>query len=89
MGEEQSTPVEIIGIYGLLAALAGEGYSRQDAIGHIRLLMEMSRSPYISTDVKRAIGFVQSFTFSLSNLSSIQMAEVVEIIHENKQANPF
>ncbi|MBD2629884.1 hypothetical protein [Trichormus variabilis] len=77
---------EIVNVYDLLALLAGEEYSRETAIEHIKILMEVSRSPYISTDLKRAIWFVQSFTFSLSNLNPKQMAELVDVIDKQRKA---
>jgi len=72
-------------VYALLALLAGDGYSREQALDHIRVLVEVSRSPYISRDVKRAIGFVQSFTFSLSNLNPEQMGDLISAVSKRKE----
>ncbi|MBD2570024.1 hypothetical protein [Anabaena lutea] len=85
-GKVPAPSSDIVNVYDLLALLAGEGYSRETAIEHIKILMEVSRSPYISTDLKRAIGFVQSFTFSLSNLSPNQMTELVDVIEKQRKA---
>jgi hypothetical protein len=72
-------------VYNLLAFLAGEGCSEQDAVEHIRVLVEVSRSPFISKDVKRAIGFVQSFTFSLLDLTPEQRQDVAATVAARKK----
>jgi hypothetical protein len=72
-------------VYTLLALLAGDGYSREQALDHTRVLIDLSRSPHISKDVKRAIGFVQSFTFSLANLNSEQMGNLILAVSKRKE----
>ncbi len=79
-GEEQ----EFVDVYSLLPALAGDEYTRTNAIRYMNLLIEMSRSEYIATDVRGAIGFVERFSLSLYNLRSEQMADLVEIVKKNR-----
>lgn len=76
---------EILDVYGLMAALAGEGYSRADSIKYMNFLIRMTYSPYIATETKRAIGFVERVTLSFSNLSSAQLSDVVEKIQERRR----
>jgi hypothetical protein len=90
MGNEvsvSSQQQEFVDVYDLIAGLAGHEYTRTNAIRYMNLLIEVSRSPFVSTDVKRAIGFVERFSLSLCNLKPDQMAELVEMIQENRKAD--
>jgi hypothetical protein len=69
-----------------MAVLAGDEYTRSGAMRYMNLLIALSQSDFTVTEVKRAIGFVERVSLSLSNLRSDQMADLVDLIQSNRKA---